>query len=188
MPVIRMCFLIVIYNFSVLNKNDFLLLYCVWYDDIMKTVHFVCRGNSFRSRIAEAYLKSLNIKGITVISSGTVAKEYSNVNGLLLPYTKEVLVAHNLLKYDKSKWDQLTPSRVSNKDITIFIGQQSYKEAKAKKMIHNNYTVWDIPDINENYMGTLTPSPTDKNFKDFLDLTYNRIKLAVDNMLLKQLV
>lgn len=34
-------------------------------------IHFVCRGNILRSVIAEAHLKSLNLEGITVISSGT---------------------------------------------------------------------------------------------------------------------
>jgi hypothetical protein len=36
-------------------------------------IHFICRGNSFRSIIAEAYLNSLRIKGLRILSSGTAA-------------------------------------------------------------------------------------------------------------------
>ena len=36
-------------------------------------IHFICRGNSFRSIIAEAYLKSRRLDGLKVISSGTNA-------------------------------------------------------------------------------------------------------------------
>ena len=36
-------------------------------------IHFICRGNSFRSIIAEAYLNSLEIKDSRVLSSGTTA-------------------------------------------------------------------------------------------------------------------
>ena len=36
-------------------------------------IHFICRGNSFRSIIAEAYLNSLEIKDSRVLSSGTAA-------------------------------------------------------------------------------------------------------------------
>jgi len=36
-------------------------------------IHFICRGNSFRSIIAEAYLNSLEIKDSRVLSNGTTA-------------------------------------------------------------------------------------------------------------------
>jgi protein-tyrosine-phosphatase len=91
----------------------------------MKRVHFICRGNSFRSRLAEAYLKSLNLKGITVLSSGTVAADHAAINGPLLNCTRHVLGLHHILKYDKGHWEQLTASRLSGNDITIFMGQLS---------------------------------------------------------------
>ena len=39
----------------------------------MKTVLFVCTGNTCRSPMAEGYLKSKNIKGLTVSSRGVAA-------------------------------------------------------------------------------------------------------------------
>lgn len=39
----------------------------------MVKVEFVCSGNTFRSRTAEAYLKSKGVAGIVVSSSGPTA-------------------------------------------------------------------------------------------------------------------
>ncbi len=36
-------------------------------------IHFICRGNSFRSIIAEAYVNSLKFKNLKATSSGTTA-------------------------------------------------------------------------------------------------------------------
>ena len=36
-------------------------------------VHFICRGNAFRSIIAEAYLNSLKFENLKATSSGTAA-------------------------------------------------------------------------------------------------------------------
>jgi len=37
------------------------------------TIHFVCTGNVYRSRLAEVYCASMSISGIRVISSGIAA-------------------------------------------------------------------------------------------------------------------
>lgn len=34
-------------------------------------IHFICRGNVLRSLIAETYLRSLQLQGVEVMSSGT---------------------------------------------------------------------------------------------------------------------
>ena len=39
----------------------------------MKTVLFVCTGNTCRCPMAEGYLKSKNLKGVTVLSRGVAA-------------------------------------------------------------------------------------------------------------------
>lgn len=53
----------------------------------IKTIHFVCRGNNFRSRLAEAYLNSKKLPGIKVISSGIEAEKM--IAGRLVGTRKE---------------------------------------------------------------------------------------------------
>ena len=43
-------------------------------------IHFICRGNAFRSIIAEAYLNSLELYYLSVLSSGTAATLYEARN------------------------------------------------------------------------------------------------------------
>jgi protein-tyrosine-phosphatase len=154
---------------------------------MVKRVHFICRGNSFRSRLAESYLKSLKLPGVVVLSSGTVAKEHSAENGSLPPFTKHALLAHGLLAYDKGHWDQLTAARVAVDDITIFFGQLAYQEAKANNLVVKNSRVWDIPDTGELFEGSLTPSHNDPGVDEFAEKTYQRIKERIDDTLVGEL-
>jgi protein-tyrosine-phosphatase len=154
---------------------------------MVRKVHFICRGNSFRSRIAEAYLKSLKLPDIDVSSSGTVAKLNYSINDSLPDYTTGVLKAHDLLAYDKGHWDQLTVNRISESDITIFMGQLPYQEALADKMTPEHFMIWNIPDAGESFEGKTTPLPDDPNIYVFAEETYQRIKKMIDDKLLVEL-
>lgn len=54
-------------------------------------VHFICRGNSFRSIIAEAYAKSLGLKDMIFTSSGTIARRRGTSNDNKHPIIVEQL-------------------------------------------------------------------------------------------------
>jgi protein-tyrosine-phosphatase len=59
-------------------------------------VHFICRGNVYRSRIAEAYLKSLELEGLEVLSSGTIARERSEFTKPIAESTLKFLCQNTL--------------------------------------------------------------------------------------------
>ena len=69
-------------------------------------IHFICRGNSFRSIIAEAYLNSLKINDLVVLSSGSTAAMAKARNLAYYQMTLELLGRHGLREYAKG----LSPS------------------------------------------------------------------------------
>ena len=92
-------------------------------------IHFICRGNAFRSIIAEAYLNSLKIKDWIVLSSGTAAASEKARNLASYGKTLELLEKHGIREFAKADYgDQLTQSRLEGADITACMNQRVYGE------------------------------------------------------------
>jgi hypothetical protein len=71
-------------------------------------IHFICRGNSFRSIIAEAYMNSLEIKDSNVLSSGTTAAFDKARNLAYYKMTLDLLEKHGIREFAKVGYgDQL---------------------------------------------------------------------------------
>jgi protein-tyrosine-phosphatase len=75
-----------------------------------KTILFVCRGNAFRSILADAYLKSKQLSNIKVLSAGTVATQYYEQNGVdFNAHMADYAAAHGIGNFIKDHYgDQLT--------------------------------------------------------------------------------
>src|SRR5215469_2440731 len=111
-------------------------------------IHFICRGNSFRSIIAEAYLNSLEIDGVSALSSGTTAALDKEMNLPNHKKTLELLGTHGIREFAKPGYgDQLTQSRLEKADITVCMNQRVFDECLGLVTFPARPHIWSVADI-----------------------------------------
>ncbi len=143
-------------------------------------VHFICRGNVLRSLIAETYLKSLNLKDVHVISSGTNVNWKDPQEREYFANTLAVLNTHGIKSFAKSKPEQLTQERIkSNHDIVVLMNQRVVDEASQLVKLPENILCWEITDIGE---GHRTDADGRQSYEEEI---YREIKQKVDDLFKK---
>jgi len=143
-------------------------------------IHFICRGNSFRSIIAEAYLNSLGIKDSGALSSGTSAALDKASN---LPYYKmtlELLEQHGIREFAKADYgDQLTQSRLEAADVTVCMNKRVYDECRRYVTFPASPRIWSVADIGE--PGRIAHTESEK--QRYREEAYQEIVKNVDCLL-----
>ena len=113
-------------------------------------VHFICRGNAFRSIIAEAYLNSLKFKNLRAISSGTAAAVDRARNLAAYNETLELLAKNGIREFAKAGYgDQLTPSRLAGAGVVVCMNQRVYDECQHLVGLPAGTRIWSVADIGE---------------------------------------
>src|SRR5690242_14265962 len=113
-------------------------------------VHFICRGNAFRSIIAEAYLNSLKFENLKAISSGTAASVDRPGNLAAYTETLGLLAKNGIREFAKTGYgDQLTPSRLAGADVVICMNQRVYDECQHLVGFPAGTRIWSVADIGE---------------------------------------
>jgi protein-tyrosine-phosphatase len=118
----------------------------------MIKINFICRGNVWRSRVAEAYARSLlaDHPDIEVSSSGIEASR--NYDGPISRYAKIRLEQDNILQYAHPEWTQTTQQTINDFDLLIFMNDTVYGDArKLFKIPSDKSIIWHIPDRDEIY-------------------------------------
>jgi protein-tyrosine-phosphatase len=142
-------------------------------------VHFICRGNCFRSIIAEAYLNSLEVNGWSVLSSGTTAASDKARNLVYYRQTLALLGHHGIREFAKADYgDQLTESRLKQADIAICMNQRVYDEGLQVVAFPVGPRIWSVADLGE--PGRIVSAESDKDL--YREEAYQEIVKNVDQL------
>ena len=146
------------------------------------TIQFICRGNVFRSIIAETYLRSLALPNVTVRSSGIVAARDREQNRSSFPEVMALLERQGIRQYAKGHYgDNTTQALLDECDVTVFLNEIAQKEATEYFSVPNTAIVWAVSDFGEH-----NKIPTSKEERlRLLDETYNEIVDNVDRLLVQ---
>jgi protein-tyrosine-phosphatase len=111
-------------------------------------IHFICRGNTHRSRLAEAFAKSSTqeLLDVTVRSSGIEADR--DLSGPVVPFVKLLLQNDNLLGFTTATWTQTTQPMIDDSDVLVFMNVDVYEDAmKRFEVPLARSQTWRIPDV-----------------------------------------
>ena len=127
-------------------------------------IHFICRGNSFRSILAEAYLNSLKLEDLRVMSSGTTAAVDRPGNLTAYTETLRLLAKKGIRQFAKADYgDQLTRSRLAASDVVICMNRRVYDESQQIVTLPAATRIWSVADIGE--PGRIAQTESGKNLR-----------------------
>lgn len=110
-------------------------------------IHFVCTGNVFRSRLAEAYLKSKQIKDVRVSSSGIAA--HRNFDGPITWYGMRLIKKHKLVPFMSFVWTQATLELLTSTNLVVFMNPKNENDCQQLLNFSGNSLTWEIKDIED---------------------------------------
>ena len=132
-------------------------------------IHFVCSGNIYRSRLAEAYCNSRCVPGLETSSSGIIA----GLNGIaaISPYAADVLARYGLLGYAAAHWQRTTRELVKASDVLVLMEPIHRRFCGKWIEERQRIEVWDIEDV-----GPIDPM----EIPDKVERTFARIRQRTD--------
>jgi protein-tyrosine-phosphatase len=109
-------------------------------------IHIVCRGNTFRSRLAEGYLRKL-IPDLNVSSSGIDA--FNDLSGHISWYAQCIADCHAFAPHLSPTWIRTTQEHLNSADILVAMDASIADELASRFIIPKNASlkIWSISDV-----------------------------------------
>jgi len=141
----------------------------------MKTIHFICTGNVYRSRLAEAYFNSLHIPNIKIISSGIEADHSGD--GPIEWYAMRLLYNANLESFMAYDCQKTTVDLLKKGDFTVFMEPKHLDFcSNVLGYLPEFYQVWNVEDMHPRDL-------TDRDIIDISEKTFSLIKTKVEALI-----
>lgn len=141
-------------------------------------IHFICAGNIYRSRLAEAYCVSRSVPGTQILSSGIEA----GLNGTapISPYAAAILARFDLSSHASRHWQRTTADLVESSDVLVFMepGHLRHCEGWIDRT-RQKIEVWEIEDV-----GPLPPAAIAKKVEQTFDLIRQRTDALLTSLAL----
>mgnify|MGYP001604003089 CR=1 FL=1 len=134
-------------------------------------VHFICTGNSYRSRLAEAYFNSKQLPNIKAISSGI------NPDKFISWITLRIIQQNGLSDYVSSSCQKTIKKLIQKSDFVVFFEDKHYEFCKNLGFSSKNFEIWNIHD--------LSPEMTEREKIEKSEETFEEIKKKIDKLLAK---
>lgn len=146
-------------------------------------IHFVCRGNTYRSRLAAAYFASL-VEGdarFAISSSGIGAHHASTKTSE--KYTKATAKAHKLIHGVAAPKTQTTNLLLQNADVIVFMNKDVYDEAlRTYEFDSRKAQVWHVPDVTPEYKQAMLAKHSEQALVDGVAGTFQNIRHHCDEL------
>jgi 8-oxo-dGTP pyrophosphatase MutT (NUDIX family)/protein-tyrosine-phosphatase len=142
-------------------------------------IHFVCRGNTYRSRLAAAYMATLLDDRFAVSSSG-IAAAY-NPTKTSEVYTKATARKHKLTQGISAYKTQTTDLLLADADVIIFMNKDVYEDARRDYTFDlRKCKVWHVADMGATQKQASLAMHTEQALVDAAAATFRHIARECD--------
>ena len=109
-------------------------------------IHFICTGNIYRSRLAEAYCNFRRVQGTHVLSSGIAAG--SGGNAPISSYAAQLLTQYGLESFAAPFWQRTTKALVRASEVLVFMESEHFQFCESWiEPARQRVEVWGIEDV-----------------------------------------